>query len=101
MTIFSNFRCIAVRSTSGFILLLMILLLYGILKINYADLSSHQIFEELDGWIKTLILLLALFCILAENIEDFNFDRSTIIILVVSGAFLSYNFFFNLQQMLY
>lgn len=93
MTIFSNLRGIAMRSTSGFILSSVILLLYGILKINNADLSSHQIFEELDGWIKTLILLLTLFCMLAENIEDFNFDRSTIIILVVSGAFLSYNFF--------
>lgn len=81
------------KSISGYILLFVILLLYGILKINNADLSSHQIFEELDGWIKTLILLLTLFCMLAENIEDFNFDRSIIIILVVSGTFLSYNIF--------
>lgn len=81
------------KSISGYILLFVVLLLYGILKINNADLPSHQIFEELDGWIKTLVLLLTLFCMLAENIEDFNFDRSTIIILVVSGAFLSYNIF--------
>lgn len=81
------------RSAGGFILLSVILFLYGILRINNADVSNQQIFEELVGWVTTLILLLTLFCMLTENIEDFNFDRSTIIILVVSGAFLSYNFF--------
>jgi membrane protease YdiL (CAAX protease family) len=93
MNIFSNLKGVTMRPISGFILSSVILLIYGILKFNNADSSVHQIFENLESWIMTLILLLTLICMLTENIEYFNFDKSAIVILILSGILLSSNFF--------